>query len=52
MRLINGVKKFIMGKVNNVKEIIFNDRKRAITGMIFVGLGTAMIVSAYVKLPQ
>lgn len=39
-------------QVDNVKEIIFDDRKRAITGIILVGLGGAMIVSSYVKLPD
>lgn len=39
-------------RIDEVKEIMFDDRKRAITGIILVGLGWAMIVSAYIKLPQ
>ena len=39
-------------KIDEVREVTFDDRKRAITGILLVGLGGAMIVSAYIKLPQ
>ena len=59
MKFLNKIKdgiKMIKDKTINtivgVGRTLKNRENRAIIGIVFVGLGGALIVSAYIKLPQ
>ena len=59
MKLLNKIKdglKMVKDKTINtivgVGRTLKNRENRAIIGIIFVGLGGSLIVSAYIKLPQ
>lgn len=50
-----GIKKFVKDKVTACKDILSNAKNRVVLGIIItgigMGLGPALIVSGYVKLP-
>ena len=59
MKFLNKIKdgiKMIKDKTINtivgIGRTLKNRENRAIIGIVFVGLGGALIVSAYIKLPQ
>ena len=49
---LNMVKDKTINTIVGVGRTLKNRENRAIIGIIFVGLGGALIVSAYIRLPQ
>ena len=49
---LNMVKDKTINTIVGVGRTLKNRENRAIIGIIFVGLGGSLIVSAYIKLPQ
>ena len=54
-KIRKGLKKFMNDKIEACKEIISNDQNRLILGLVIlgtgIGLGSALIVSAYIHVP-
>lgn len=51
-RVRRRIKKFVDDKVQACKEILSAAQNRLILGLIMLGLGTGLIVSAYVHVPE
>ena len=49
---LNMVKDKTVNTIIGIGSTLKNKENRAIMGIVFVGLGGALIVSAYIKLPQ
>ena len=47
-----GVTDMITKPIEFAREIMEDDKKRLITGFIFLGIGGALVASVYVKVPQ
>lgn len=46
-----GIKKFVEEKVEACKEILSSAQNRLTIGLVFAGVGVALIISAYTKAP-
>lgn len=46
-----GVKQFMKEKVRVCKELLSNPKNRAVAGVVVIGLGVGLVVSAYMPLP-
>ena len=47
-----GVKKAVENKINIAKSILSSPKNRAVIGVIFMGLGGGLLLSAYMPLPK
>lgn len=48
-KIFKGVKKAVTDKISECKELLTDAQNRLILGLMFVGLGAGLIVSAYLK---
>lgn len=48
-KLRKGIKKFVNDRIQACKETLQNAQNRLILGLIFVGAGAGLIVSAYLR---
>ena len=44
-----GIRRFMSDKIDACKEILSNAQNRLILGLIFMGVGTGLVLSAYIK---
>lgn len=51
-KFVKGIKKFVDDKIKTCKEILSNAKNRVILGVVFIGLGTGLVISGYVKVPE
>lgn len=49
---IKGVQKAVENKINIAKSILSSPKNRAILGIICMGLGSGLLLSAYIPLPN
>lgn len=47
-----GIKNFMNEKVETYKEILSNSQNRLILGLILLGMGSGLVASAYIHVPQ
>ena len=47
-----GVTDMFTKPIEFAREIMEDDKKRLITGFVFLGVGGALVASVYVKVPQ
>lgn len=51
-KVTKGVKKMLELPMEFAKEIIEDKEKRLLLGLIFMGVGGALLASVYIKVPQ
>ena len=47
-----GVTDMFTKPIEFAREVMEDDKKRLITGFVFLGIGGALVASVYVKVPQ
>ena len=48
-KIFKGVKKAMTDKIHECKEVLMDAQNRLILGLMLIGLGTGLVVSAYLK---
>lgn len=51
-KMKSGVKKYMSKTIDACKEVLSNKESRLVVGLSFIGLGVALTMSVYMKIPN